>query len=135
MPNFQRHNLKDTAYRQSLRSWEPDITPSTPIGRILPPVHLDVPPKGCVHLHGSLLPKYRGAAPIQWAIIRGETETGVTLMQMDAGMDTGAMLGRRTVPIDPELTAGELHERLAPVGAEVLRGGLIALRAGTLHPE
>jgi methionyl-tRNA formyltransferase len=86
-------------------------------------------------VHGSLLPKYRGAAPIQWAIIRGERETGVTLMQMDAGMDTGDMLGKRTLAIDEWVTAGQLYTRLAPLGAELLVDGLAQLRAGTLAPQ
>src|SRR5581483_210917 len=87
-------------------------------------------------VHGSLLPKFRGAAPIQWAIIRGERETGVTLMQMDAGMDTGAMLLKRALPIDDAVTAGELHERLAPVGAAALAEGLDRLaRDGALAGE
>jgi methionyl-tRNA formyltransferase len=93
---------------------------------------LATPKFGCLNVHASLLPKYRGAAPIQWAIIRGETESGVTLMQMDAGMDTGEMLLARAVPIGPEMTAGELGQVLSTVGAELLGEGLGRLEAGTL---
>src|SRR5207245_8065479 len=94
----------------------PDLIAVTAFGRILPSVVLDVPPKGCVNVHGSLLPKYRGAAPIQRAIINGETETGITTMLMDAGMDTGPVLLQETVPILPMETPGDLEPRLPPIG-------------------
>jgi methionyl-tRNA formyltransferase len=86
-------------------------------------------------VHASLLPRWRGAAPIQWAILDGDTETGVTLMQMDAGLDTGAMLLRRSAPIAADDTSGSLHEKLAPVGAALLLEGIEALRRGALRPE
>ena len=96
-------------------------------GQILPTAVHDAPARGSINLHGSLLPKYRGAAPIQWALIRGETVTGITTFQMDAGMDTGAMLLRVETPIGPEETAGELSERLARLGAEVMLDTLARL--------
>src|SRR3989442_8563158 len=107
--------MKDPAFLETLKSWAPDLIAVTAFGRILPPVVLDVPPKGCVNVHGSLLPKYRGAAPIQWAIINGETETGITTMLMDAGMDTGPVLLQETVPILPMETAGEIPAPPAPL--------------------
>src|SRR5207247_2069039 len=111
-----------------------DLIAVTALGRILPPVVLDVPPKGCVDVHGSLLPKYRGAAPIQWAIINGETETGITTMSMDAGMDTGPVLLQETVPILPMETAGELAVRLAPIGGRLLVKTISGLQDSTLAP-
>jgi len=120
LPILQPLKMKDPAFLETLKNWAPDLIAVTAFGRILPPVVLDVPPKGCVNVHGSLLPKYRGAAPIQWAIINGETETGITTMLMDAGMDTGPVLLQETVPILPMETAGELAARLAPIGGRLL---------------
>src|SRR5206468_222216 len=99
-------------------------------GQILPRSVLDVPKRGSINVHASLLPRYRGAAPIAWAIMRGETETGITTMQMDEGMDSGAMLLRAPTPIGADETAGELSERLAALGAHVL----IATRDGGVLP-
>src|SRR3989442_5215872 len=116
LPILQPLKMKDPTFLETLKSWAPDLIAVTAFGRILPPVVLDLPPKGCVNVHGSLLPKYRGATPIQWAIINGETETGITTMLMDPGMDTGPVLLQETVPILPMETAGELAARLAPMG-------------------
>lgn len=118
-----------------LRALDADIAIVVAYGKILPAEVLAAPKHGCLNVHASLLPKFRGAAPIQWAIIRGERETGVTLMQMDVGMDTGDMLLKRALPIDDWITAGQLHMRLAPLGAELLTEGLQRLKAGTLAPE
>jgi methionyl-tRNA formyltransferase len=104
-------------------------------GRILPPDILAVPPRGALNLHASLLPKYRGAAPIQWCIVRGETETGISLMQMDEGLDTGAVLSRHVIPIGEEETAGELAERLSTLAAEVVRSDLPKVMCGELTAE
>ena len=101
-------------------------------GRILPQWMLDLPRLGCVNAHGSLLPRWRGAAPIQWAIAAGDTETGVTTMQMDAGLDTGAMLLRRTISITPRTTSPELFQRLAMESASLVVETLEQLAAGTL---
>ena len=104
-------------------------------GQILPQAVLDAPARGSINIHGSLLPKYRGAAPIQWAIIRGETVTGITSFQMDAGMDTGPVLLTADTPIDPEETAGELAERLAALGAQVIVDTLARLDTLTPVPQ
>ena len=100
----------------------------------MPPEVLAIPRLGCVNVHASLLPSLRGAAPIQWAIIRGETTTGVTLMRLDAGMDTGPMLARAELDIPEQATAGEMHERLAALGAQLLDERWDELVAGRLSP-
>src|SRR5438094_4233645 len=135
LPVLQPPKRKDSAFLETLKSWAPDLIAVTAFGRILPPVVLDLPPKGCVNVHGSLLPKYRGAAPIQWAIINGETETGITTMLMDPGMDTGPVLLQEPVPILPMETAGELAARLAPIGGRLLVKTIGGLKDGTLTPH
>ncbi|HSG05500.1 MAG TPA: methionyl-tRNA formyltransferase, partial [Nitrospiria bacterium] len=97
-------------------------------------VILDLPPKGCINVHASLLPKYRGAAPINWAVINGETETGITTMQMDPGMDTGDMLLIEKIPIAPEDTAGTLFAKLSEIGGRLLIKTLEGVEAGTVKP-
>ncbi len=134
LPVLQPTKMKDPEFLDRLRSWTPDIISVTAFGRILPPVVLDLPPMGCVNVHGSLLPKYRGAAPIQWAIINGETETGITTMLMDPGLDTGPMLMREAVPIHPTDTAEDLAARLAPLGGRLLVETIAGLQHGTLRP-
>jgi methionyl-tRNA formyltransferase len=134
-PESVRKPPAASLFWDELRALTPDVAVVVAYGKILPPEVLAAPKHGCLNVHASLLPKYRGAAPIQWAIIRGERETGVPLMQMDVGMDTGDMLLKRTLPIDDWVTAGQLHQRLAPLGAEVLTDGLARLKAGTLVPE
>src|SRR6266540_799857 len=134
LPLVQPLKMKDPAFLDTLRSWTPDLIAVTAFGRILPPVVLDLPSMGCVNVHGSLLPKYRGAAPIHCAIINGETETGITTMLMDAGMDTGPVLLQETVPILPMETAGELAARLAPIGGRLLVKTISGLKDGTLTP-
>ncbi len=99
IPLLQPLKMKDPEFLHSLAGWKPDLIVVAAFGRILPPVILSLPPRGCINVHASLLPKYRGAGPIQWAIINGETETGITTMLMDEGMDTGAMLLQETIPI------------------------------------
>ena len=135
VPILQPLKMKDPAFLDALRAWQPDLIAVTAFGRILPPVILEMPPKGCVNVHGSLLPKYRGAAPIQWAVINGEQETGITTMLMDAGMDTGPMLLQERVPIEPEDTAGSLSEKLSKVGGALLVETIRRLKAGTLTPR
>jgi methionyl-tRNA formyltransferase len=135
LPVLQPPSVRKGPFLDELRGLDPEIAVVVAYGKILPPEVLRAPKRGCINVHASLLPKYRGAAPIQWSIIRGERETGVTLMQMDEGMDTGDMLLTRAVPIDETLTAGELHDRLAPVGAELLVEGLRQIAAGTIRPE
>jgi methionyl-tRNA formyltransferase len=135
VPILQPLKMKDPAFLDALRAWQPDLIAVTAFGRILPQIILDLPSKGCVNVHGSLLPKYRGAGPIQWAIMNGEDETGITTMLMDAGMDTGAMLLQERVRIDPEDTAGALSEKLAKVGGPLLIETIRQLKAGTLTPR
>lgn len=101
-------------------------------GKILPPPVLAALPRGCINVHGSLLPKYRGAAPVQWAVINGDAETGVSIMQLDEGMDTGPVYLERRTPIDPDETSGELMARLAPIGAAALLEAIAGIAAGTL---
>lgn len=112
----------------------PDVCVVTAYGKILPEWLLSIPRLGCINVHASLLPKYRGAAPINWAIANGERETGITIMQMDAGMDTGPMLTQRATKIGSEETAPELSERLAVIGAELLSETLPAVARGDLTP-
>ena len=122
-----------------LRSWlealHADVFVVLAYGRILPPDILAVPRAGALNLHASLLPKYRGAAPIQWCIVRGERETGISLMQMDEGLDTGAVLSRHVIPIGDEETAGELAERLGALAAEVVRADVPRAVRGELLAE
>src|SRR5258705_9512284 len=102
-------------------------------GKILPPAVLGAVPRGCINVHASVLPKYRGAAPVQWAVIRGETETGVSIMQLDEGMDTGPVYLERRASIAPDETAGELLERLGPIGASALLDTIASIEAGIAH--
>jgi methionyl-tRNA formyltransferase len=126
--------LKTSQLENSLRQLQPDIAVVVAYGKILPPDILTIPRLGCVNIHASILPELRGAAPIQWAIARGCTQTGVTLMQMDEGMDTGPILLQKATPISTEETAGELGVRLARIGADLLRKGLPLLDRGELPP-
>jgi len=135
LPLLQPVKMKDPVFLDALRAWQPDLIAVTAFGRILPPVILSLPPRGCINVHGSLLPKYRGAGPIQWAIIKGEQETGITTMLMDEGMDTGPMLLQERVPILPEDTAGTLSVKLAEVGGRLLVETIRRLHAGTLTPQ
>jgi methionyl-tRNA formyltransferase len=135
LPLLQPVKMKDPAFLDALRGWQPHIIVVAAFGRILPPAVLEIPPQGCVNVHASLLPKYRGAGPIQWALINGERETGVTTMLMDEGMDTGAILLQRPLPIAPDDTAGSLSVKLAHVGATLLLETLGRLQAGTLTPR
>ena len=132
IPVYQPTKMRDGTVAALLRELAPDCLVVVAYGRILPQEILDVPPRGCVNIHGSLLPRYRGAAPIQWSVIRGETVTGVTSMFMDAGMDTGDIIDTLTTPIGEDETAGELFERLAPLGARLLSTTLAAIPDGTV---
>lgn len=132
IPLLQPLKMKDPEFLQALAQWKPDLIAVTAFGRILPPAILSLPPGGCINVHGSLLPRYRGAGPIQWAIINGETETGITTMWMDEGMDTGAMLLQEAIPITSDDTAGTLSPRLAELGGRLLVETIARLKAGTL---
>jgi methionyl-tRNA formyltransferase len=135
IPLLQPLKMKDPEFLEALGGWKPDLIAVAAFGRILPPTILSLPPRGCINVHGSLLPKYRGAAPIQWAIINGETKTGITTMLMDEGMDTGAMLLQESIPITPDDTAGTLLPRLAELGGRLLVETIARLKAGTLVPR
>ncbi len=132
MDVFQPNSMKDEAVVEHLKSLNPDVIVVIAFGKILPKAVLDIPKYGCINIHGSLLPKLRGSAPIQRAVIEGEEETGVTSMMMDIGIDTGDMLIKESVKILPDETAGELFDRLAPLGAEVLIKTLEGLENGTV---
>jgi methionyl-tRNA formyltransferase len=136
LPVVQPQRLKDNAeVLEQLRALAPDLIVVTAYGKILPQTLLELPALGCVNIHASLLPKYRGAAPIQWAVLNGETETGVTAMQMDAGLDTGDMLLRAKTPIPEDMTAGQLYESLSVLGADVLSQTIELLGQGRLLPQ
>ncbi len=122
-------------FRARLEQIGPDAILVVAYGRIIPQWMLELPRFGNINLHGSLLPKYRGAAPIQWAVASGEKVTGVTTMRLDAGLDTGDMLLAQAVPVGQEETAVEVHEALAPVGAALMVETLRQLEMGTLHPQ
>lgn len=135
LPVFQPERLKDAGAQAQLAHLAPDLMVVVAYGLLLPQAILDLPRLGCVNLHASLLPRWRGAAPIQRAILAGDSETGITLMQMEAGLDTGPMLLRRSCLIGLAETAGELHDRLAQLAAEVLADALPDLVAGRLKLE
>ena len=136
LPVYQPVRIrKEPEFIQTLRDMKPDVIVVVAFGQILPKEILDIPRLGCVNVHASLLPKFRGAAPIQWSIIDGEEVTGVTTMLMDAGLDTGDMLLKTEIPMDPKETGGSLHDKLAAVGGELLEKTLIGLEAGTIVPE
>ena len=129
IPVFQFEKIRLPDGVQALREFAPDLMVTAAFGQILSAENLSIPKFGCINVHGSLLPKYRGAAPIQWAIINGESETGITTMMTDIGMDTGDILLVDRIAIDPDETAGELFERMAILGAETLRQTIAALEA------
>jgi methionyl-tRNA formyltransferase len=126
----QPDSLRTAEAQEALRALQPDLLIVVAYGLLLPQKVLDIPRFGCWNVHASLLPRWRGAAPIQRAVEAGDAQTGVCLMQMEKGLDTGPVLLRRSLDIGPEESAGALHDRLAPLGAQVLRDGLALLRAG-----
>jgi methionyl-tRNA formyltransferase len=130
LPLLQPEKLNDPSVLSALAEARPDVIVVVAFGQFLPRAVRELPPLGCLNVHASLLPKYRGAAPINWALIAGETETGVTIMRVEEGMDTGAILFQRRVPIAPEDDAGTLHDRLADLGASALADALCTLARG-----
>ena len=134
VPVLQPSTIRTEEFLKELRDLKPDLICVAAYGKILPPDILTLPPYGCVNVHASLLPKYRGAAPVNWAIVNGESVTGITTMKMDEGMDTGDMLLKREVPILDEDTGETLTSKLSLVGAELLIETLIGLKEGTLDP-
>jgi len=135
LPVLQPPRLRDPGWPERLRELDADVAVVVAFGQILPKAVLDVPSRGSINVHGSVLPRYRGAAPIAWAIIRGETEAGITTFQMDPGMDTGDVLLTESTPIDPEETAGEVSARMSVMGARVLIRTLDALDTLTAVPQ
>lgn len=135
LPVLQPESVREPVFLEQMRGLRPDLIVVAAFGQLLPPALLELPRLGCVNVHASLLPKYRGAAPIQWALLNDERETGVTIMKMDAGLDTGAILAQRAVPIHPEDNAATLHDRLAQLGAELLVETLPAYVAGRIQPR
>lgn len=134
IPVYQPKRARDEEFLQTLRDLAPEVIVVVAYGKLLPQALLDIPKYGCINVHASLLPKYRGAAPIQWAVINGEETSGVTTIQMDAGLDTGDMLVMRELTLDPKETGGSLFDKLSSLGAEVLLETLEQVQAGTLQP-
>lgn len=130
IPVLQPNSLKDADAQAELAALQPDLMVVAAYGLLLPPEVLAIPRLGCINVHASLLPRWRGAAPIQRAILAGDTSTGITIMQMDAGLDTGAMLAKASCPISPRDTGASLHDRLALLGGDALLGVVDSLHDG-----
>ncbi|GAB4268966.1 MAG: methionyl-tRNA formyltransferase [Candidatus Promineifilaceae bacterium] len=135
IPVYQPKSLRTEEAAAPLRQWQPDLIVVAAFGQILRPHVLNLPPHGCLNVHASLLPRWRGASPIQHAIMAGDAETGVTLMQMDEGLDTGPMFVKEAVPIAADETAASLHDKLAQLGAHMLRRYLDDILAGRITPQ
>lgn len=135
IPVLQPLKVRTPEFIAQIRELAPDLMVVVAFGQILPQSLLDIPKHGCINIHASLLPRYRGAAPINWCLVNGEVETGITTMQMDAGLDTGDMLVKRTISIGPDEDAQSLHDRLSSLGAETIDETLLNLVNGTLTPE
>ena len=135
IPVFQPERLRTIEAIERLRVWMPDLIVVAAFGQILPPAVIELPRFGALNVHGSLLPRWRGATPVQAALLAGDTVTGVTIMQMNEGLDTGPILAQRELPIYQDETAGELEERLAQLGAELLLEILPAYLSGELQPR
>ncbi len=134
LPVLQPVKIRGTDFAEQLRALNADVAVVTAYGKILPKDVLDAPKHGCVNVHASLLPRFRGAAPIQWAVASGDAKTGVCLMRMDEGMDTGPVIDRAELPIGPTDTSATLHDSLALLGGDVLRRALPRYLAGALQP-
>ncbi|MCB9135015.1 MAG: methionyl-tRNA formyltransferase [Anaerolineales bacterium] len=135
LPVIQPRRLRDPEPMTQLHAWNPDLIVVAAFGQILRPNVLDLPPHGCINIHASLLPRWRGAAPIQASILHGDAESGVTIMKMDPGIDTGPTLTRRALPISPDDTAETLSAKLADLGAALLLATLPAYLCGELAPQ
>ncbi len=135
IPVFQPTKMKDGTAYGILKELSPMLIIVVAYGKIIPQDILDLPKYGCVNIHASLLPRYRGAAPIQWCVLNGEKKSGVTSMQMDAGLDTGDMLVKAETEIGENMTAGELHDKLSALGAEVMSQTIKKITDGTLERE
>jgi methionyl-tRNA formyltransferase len=135
IPVHQPFKVRDPDVVESLRELRPDVIVVVAFGQILPRALLEIPPRGCINVHASLLPRYRGAAPLNWCIVNGETETGVTTMLMDVGLDTGPMLLKQSTPVDENEDIVSLHDRMSIMGAELLSETLDGLSAGAIEPQ
>lgn len=135
IPTFQPEKLKDQSAMDQLRAWSPDLIVVAAYGQILKEDVLDLPQFGCINVHASLLPHWRGAAPINAAILHGDEETGVTIMKMDAGLDTGPMLAKRSIRIKPDDTAGSVFQTLSTLGADLLTETLPDYVSGKITPQ
>ena len=135
LPLYQPKSLKAPESIEPIRAWNPDMIVVAAFGQILRPHLLNLPPQGCLNVHASLLPRWRGASPIHYALLAGDAETGITLMQMDVGLDTGPMYVQKAIPIRPDETAATLHDRLAELGAELISVYLKDILAGQLRPQ
>lgn len=133
-PVFQPRTLRDGGEDANIKALAPDLIVVVAYGCILPRSVLEIPKYGCINLHVSLLPKYRGSAPVQWAVLNGDQETGVSIMRMDEGLDTGDVLVCEKISVGPEETSGELFDRVTALGAKVLCETIPAIEAGTLTP-
>ena len=131
IPVYQPVRVREESFVGTLRELQPDVIVVVAFGQILPESILNIPPYGCINVHASLLPKYRGAAPMQWAIINGEKETGITTMYMTKGLDTGDMIDTVVIPIDPKETGETLHDKLSAAGGKLILQTLEELEAGT----
>ena len=134
LPVYQPRTLRDGSSDDIIRELAPELVVVVAYGCIIPPQLLHVAKYGCINLHVSQLPKYRGSAPIQWAVLNGDAETGVTIMQLDEGLDTGDILMMRPVAIDPEETSGELFDKVSAIGAATLVEAVDKLGRGELTP-
>ena len=134
IPVIQPESLRQPEAIQQLLAWAPDVIVVAAFGKILRPDILDLPPLGCINVHGSLLPRWRGAAPIQASILAGDSETGITIMKMDPGVDTGPILSQRSIPITPQETGGSLFKKLSILGAELLLDTLPRYLNGEVIP-
>lgn len=135
MEVYQPVRVKEDGFVGLLQQMKPEVIVVVAFGQILPQSILDIPVYGCINVHASLLPRWRGAAPIQWAVICGDSESGVTTMQMDAGLDTGDMLLQEVVKLSPKETGGSLHDKLSMLGAKLLLCTLDGLQEGTVVPK
>lgn len=135
IPVIQPEKLRQPEAMAQLQAWAPDLIVVAAFGQILRPAVLDLPRFGCINVHGSLLPRGRGAAPIQAAILAGDAETGITIMKMDPGVDTGPILSQRAIPIAPDETGGSLFEKMSTIGAELLLETLPKYLSGEIQPR
>ena len=135
IPVYQPQRIRDVVSVNEIKELAPDVMVVVAYGQILPKELLDIPKYGCINVHASLLPKYRGAAPIQWAVLNGESVTGVTAMQMDVGLDTGDMLEKVIMPVDADETGGSLHDKLAVLGGDLILSVFEKIKNGTLTRE